>query len=365
MRSIIALGQKATLAVALALSAVTAIPGWCANPKEAALTTTMESESTTGTFEPVTIDDYVLQDATRDKKLPLRIVYPGGPGVFPVIIFSHGAGGSKDAYTPLVEYWASHGYVCIQPTHADSLKLRIQNGEKIEGLIRPSDIDTGWIERIRDLKLIIDSFDKMETQIPELKGKMARGKLGVGGHSFGAMTSEIMVGARVGEPKLDQNSIHDNRPKAVLLLSPSGVLAHPKLTPESWEPIRLPMMVMTGTYDKGTRGEDPSWRTEPYHYSPAGNKYLVFIKDGNHMIFNGDPESGKKLKKMFGEDPIVEGLLAHEPSSKDYQRMFNEVKVASLVFWDAYLKGDKAAKALLDGDGLVNFSADTAKVSHR
>lgn len=353
------------MAGALALSAVTAMPGWCANPKEIAPLTTIQSESKLGTFEPLTIDDYVLKDDARDKKLHIRITYPEGKGNFPVIVFSHGAGGSKDAYTQLIEYWVSHGYVCIQPTHADSLKLRKNAGEKIESLLRPSDWDTGWIERIKDLKLIADSFDKIEADNPEVKGKMARTKLGVGGHSFGALTSEIVVGARVTEPNLDQNSIHDNRFKAVLLLSASGVLTHPKLTPESWEPIHMPMMVMTGTYDKGVRGEDPSWRTEPYLYSAAGNKYLVFIKDANHMIFNGDPESSRKLKNFLGSDPVVSTIMSHEPSFKDYQRMFNEVKVASVIFWDASLKGDKSAKALLDGDGLRDFSGDTAKVSHR
>jgi predicted dienelactone hydrolase len=365
MRSIIAFGYKAVLAGALALSAVTATPVWCANTKEVTPPTTMESESKFGKYEPLTIDDYDVKDEVRKKELPLRIIYPQEKGTFPVIIFSHGAGGSKNSYTLLMEYWASHGYVCITPTHTDSIKLRMSKGEKIDTLLRPSDFDTGWIERIRDLKLIMDSLDKIEAENIDLKGKMAKGKLGVGGHSFGALTSEIMVGARVTEPNLDQNSIHDNRIKAVLLLSPSGVMTHPKLTPESWEPIHMPMMVMSGTYDKGIRGEDPSWRTEPYLYSPAGSKYLIFIKDGNHMIFNGDPESGKKLHKLLGADSVVDSLNSHEPSFKDYERMFNEVKVASVVFWDAYLKGDKAAKALLDGDGLQKFSGDTAKVSHR
>src|SRR6185436_2695827 len=65
----------------------------------------------------------VLADAKRSKELQICLHYPAGQGPFPVIIWSHGAGGSKDNYLPLIEYWASYGYVTIQPTHSDSRAL--------------------------------------------------------------------------------------------------------------------------------------------------------------------------------------------------------------------------------------------------
>ena len=39
----------------------------------------------------------------RDAALQLRISFPKETGPFPVVVWSHGAGGSKDNYTPLVE----------------------------------------------------------------------------------------------------------------------------------------------------------------------------------------------------------------------------------------------------------------------
>src|SRR5215472_184079 len=88
-------------------------------------------------FKLKVIDDVILTDAPRGKKLPIKITYPDAAGKFPLIIFSHGAGGSKAAYPQLISYWCQHGYVCIQPTHADSFRLRIQQGEKITELLRP------------------------------------------------------------------------------------------------------------------------------------------------------------------------------------------------------------------------------------
>jgi predicted dienelactone hydrolase len=311
------------------------------------------------------IEEASLDDPARNKKLALKITYPKKDGKFPVIVFSHGAGGSKDSYGPLISFWVSHGYVCIQPTHADSLRLRHEQGEKITELLRASDLQQGWIDRILDLKLVMDSLPKLEANYPELAGKMDKTKIGVGGHSFGAMTSEIMCGAQVADPKVDGKTIHDGRARAVLLLSPAGIEDQPKLTRDSWNGMRIPMMVMTGTNDKGRMGQDSSWRTQPYLYSPPGSKYLIFINGGNHMIFNGDPESGKKLRKIFGNGPLIANLAGDEIPRKEYDRMFAEVELASIKFWDDFLKGDSVAKAYLDKGGLAKDSGDLAKVEHR
>jgi predicted dienelactone hydrolase len=311
------------------------------------------------------IEDASLDDSTRQKKLALKITYPKENGKFPLIVFSHGAGGSKDSYGPLINFWVSHGYVCIQPTHADSLRLRREQGEKVTMLLRPSDLERGWIDRILDIKLILDSLPKLDKDYPELVGKMDRKKIGMAGHSFGAMTSEIMCGAQVYDTKADAKSIHDGRPLAVILMSPAGIQDQPKLTRDSWNQMKIPTMVITGTDDKGRNGQDSSWRTQPYLYSPAGNKYLVFINGGNHMMFSGNPDDAKNLRKVFGDSPQLANLLGPEVSRKQYDQMFGEVKLATIKFWDDFLKGDKAAKAYLDQGGLATDSGELAKVQHR
>src|SRR5262252_4243814 len=81
-----------------------------------------------GPFTVETID-HTLHDAKRNKDLPIRIVVPKTGGPFPVIVFSHGAGGSGQNYFPLTHHWVTHGYVVIQPTHNDSIALRREEGE--------------------------------------------------------------------------------------------------------------------------------------------------------------------------------------------------------------------------------------------
>lgn len=69
----------------------------------------------------------VLHDDARGKDLQVADPPPPStddqPGPFPLVVFSHGMGGSAAAFASLSECLASHGYVVVHPTHADSVSL--------------------------------------------------------------------------------------------------------------------------------------------------------------------------------------------------------------------------------------------------
>jgi predicted dienelactone hydrolase len=61
------------------------------------------------------------QDASRKRAVPVKIYYPAqATGACPVIIFSHGLGGTRETYEYLGRHWASHGYVPAHLQHAGS-----------------------------------------------------------------------------------------------------------------------------------------------------------------------------------------------------------------------------------------------------
>src|SRR5215831_18622277 len=82
------------------------------------------------------VKEVVLKDARRKKTLPVALCFPREAGAYPVIVFSHGAFGSGDRVLALPRFWASHGYVCLAPTHADSLKLRRQASQEADTDVR-------------------------------------------------------------------------------------------------------------------------------------------------------------------------------------------------------------------------------------
>ena len=193
-------------------------------------------------------------------------------------------------------FWASHGYVVVAPTHADSIRLRRERGEIVnpgELLRRPAGGDPlALSNRTRDVRFLLDSLDALEGKVPNLKRRIDRKALGMSGHSMGAMTAQLLAGVRsVGRG--EAADVADPRPAAFLLLSPQG--RGTGLSETSWEGVKRPLMVMTGTHDRGRRGQPPEWRIDPFTLSPPGDKYLVFIQDAYHMSFT-DRLAGEELR---------------------------------------------------------------------
>jgi len=295
--------------------------------------------------------DLVIEDGARDKHLSIRVTWPEGEGPFPLIVWSHGYLGSKDAYQPLVEHWASHGYVVIQPTHSDSLSL-LPRRDRWAKLREPFTFtgDGGlsdWRNRPRDIVLILDSLDWIEGEVPDVAGKIDRERIGVGGHSFGAFTTQLIAGVRTTEPGAEASESHaDGRVDAALMISPQG--RDTLLADGAWDTLTGPAMVITGTHDRGRNREPGTWRKEPYDLAPEGDKYLVWIEGAYHSMG---------------------GITGHEGYTRWSGGLHPEqvlwIQMASRAFWDAYLKTDPGARAYLDSDALETVSEGIVELSSK
>jgi hypothetical protein len=169
---------------------------------------------TSGPYKVLTVDNIVLHDPARDKNIPIKIYYPSAVGQFPVIIFSHGATASKDAYSALGQYWASYRYVSIHPSHADSVADCGFHGT----LRRATSDPRGWENRPEDVSFIIDSLVPVENFAPRLMGKLDLRHIGVGGHPFGAYTAGLIGGTTIlAAEKGGPQSFADKRVSAVVL----------------------------------------------------------------------------------------------------------------------------------------------------
>ena len=131
-----------------------------------------------------------LHDGRRDKDLSVLCVYPAEGGPWPVIVFSHGAGGMGASYLPLLKFWAEHGYVCLAPTHADALILNRQAFEAPAGgrgpvasaetqiLMRAFRNPQDWVARASDMSFVIDSIGDLPEKVPGLRGRMDAARIG-------------------------------------------------------------------------------------------------------------------------------------------------------------------------------------------
>ena len=280
----------------------------------------------TGPYRVLTLDVVLLHDDARQRIIPLKIYYPDASGPFPVIVFSHGALASKDAYSGLGKYWASFGYVSVHPSHADSAADAGFRGTVKQAIADPR----AWENRPRDVSFVLDSLAHVASFAPQLEGKLDLRHVGVGGHSFGAFTAAVIGGTAVHVPgKEGPQRFADPRAAAVVLLSPQGE-GRLGLTADSWDGLRVPMLLMYGSRDFGPYGEPPSWRNEGYLRAPAGDKWDVELEGATHMQFAGSVRTA-------GDPPDM---------------LFQCVKTETLAFWDAYLKQDPQARSRLASEGV-------------
>lgn len=334
-----------------------------------------------GKHKVVTVASVLLEDAARAKAIEVLVRYPEGGGRFPVIVFSHGALSSKEAFGPAGEHWASHGYVVIHPNHADARGGEVGGGlggGRLRGLREAGDRSAealggegsdgrqgnreagrllgrlegvvggdARLDRIKDITSILDAFEKLEAKVPALEGKLDRQSIAVAGHSFGAFVAQCHGGVRtLVNGKL--TNLADPRVKCVVPISAQGESQTFGLIAESWAEARLPAMHITGTRDRsmpdrpGGQMGDVGTKMVPFERSPAGGKYLLVIEGATHVSFGG-----RVVNIRGGVDPAA------------------LTKSVSLAFFDAYLKHDDEAKAWLDREGATEWLGTQGKLRRK
>jgi len=210
---------------------------------------------------------------------------------------------------------------------------------------------SGFIGRVDDMKFLLDHFGEIEAKFPALRGRLDANRIGIAGHSYGAYTAMLMAGARVNLAGHEKGTnFTDARPSAFLLLSPQG--RSPKgdergLVENSWKDITRPLFVLTGSRDNNTTGEGPEWRLEPVTLGSLGERWGFSLGGATHMTFTGLPAQGKGL----GAPHDAVGVAFEK-------KLFAEVQMLTLQFWNATLRKDSSSReALLRHPGLITPSS--------
>ncbi|MER6703062.1 chlorophyllase [Streptomyces fumanus] len=251
----------------------------------------------------VSVKPLVLEAPWRGADLPVRVTAPVTGDRLPVVLFAHGFGSDLDGYAPLVDHWASGGFVVVQATHLDSERL----GLSADDPRRPQ----MWRYRVQDMRRILDELATLEAAVPGLSGRVDRSRVVAAGHSFGGQTAGVLVGLRVRDPRTGAaEDLSDARIMASVQLATAGKggdeltpFAHdtlPWLRDQDFSRITAPGLVVAGDKDDlplSTRG--PAWTTDPYTLS-RGDKSLLTVRGGEHFLGG---VSGHRVAETTDENP--------------------------------------------------------------
>jgi pimeloyl-ACP methyl ester carboxylesterase len=288
-------------------------------------------------------------DTARKRDIPLKVYYPEGSGVCPVILYSHGLGGSSEIYGYLGEHWASHGYISIHPTHVGSdtkLLLAKGPGELVKAAANPEEIRN----RPLDLSYLLDQLALRQAAKPNaaqpfpLRDRMDLKHVGAAGHSFGAHTTVMIGGAQM--PLGNQKPLADSRVSAIIPMSAPvlGGKLFPRMQEKTYGSMTVPSLHLTGTLDDSPVGETKAAdRRVPFDYMLKSERQLVIFDKGDHMIFSG------------------RASLTPRPDDAQFQA---QIAAITTIFWQAYLRDDKAAREWINEPkaGLGKFLGKSAKV---
>jgi predicted dienelactone hydrolase len=276
--------------------------------------------------------DAVWTDKARaDRQVPVRIRMPEGSTRVPLVLFSHGLGGSLDSGTDWAEAWAQAGIAVINIQHAGSdrgILASVMQGGGLVQAMSPAQL----VARVRDVSFVLDEVATRRREGACDLGRIDMNRIGMSGHSFGAITTQAIAGQHFRAAAF--NRYADPRVKAAIAFSPSPPVAGGS-DAEAFGAIRMPFLSVTGTADTvpitpQISAED---RQRPFRAMPAGDKYLLVLDGANHMEFNGQD----MLRNGMRPDPHVRAVTI----------------AVTTAFWRTTLLGDAAAQRwLVAPDGL-------------
>lgn len=272
----------------------------------------------------IQVQDLTVTDAARHRDIPLRVYVPAGSSPSPVVLFSHGLGGSREGSAFLGEHWARRGYLAVFLQHPGS-DTSVWKGKGAGGGMRAMKEAASagnFMLRVQDVPAVLDQLEVWNRQEGHpLQGRMDLSKVGMSGHSFGAVTTQAVSGQKAA---LGATGFTDSRIKAAIAFSPS--VPHAGSPENAFGSVKIPWMLMTGTEDSSPiSGATAESRQQVYPALPPGDKYELVLEGAPHSVFT---ERGSR--------------------NPNHHRA---ILALSTAFWDAELRGDAAAKAWLDGGG--------------
>ncbi|KYF78474.1 alpha/beta hydrolase [Sorangium cellulosum] len=204
----------------------------------------------------------VVRDATKDLSFPVLLMYPthvpaevvamgpyslevapnaplpGGPS--PLVVISHGSGGTPLAYRTLASHLARSGYIVAMPEHPGDNRNDRSLVETVENLEN----------RPRHVRLTMDAL----CSDAEIGPHLERDNVAIVGHSMGGYTALAVAGGQPWTGPGQRLAVtRDPRVKALVLMTPAASWFIPN---DALQDVRVPILLLVAEHDRIT----PRWQ---------------------------------------------------------------------------------------------------------
>jgi len=263
-------------------------------------------------------------DAVRDAPMqPDR-------GPFPLVVFSHGKGGIRMQSTFYTVLLASHGYVVASPDHqGDTLIELLEEGD----VVISTTVDA-FLDRPLDVSFLLDHFEDLPADDP-LTGQIDMERVGVTGHSFGALTTFRTAGG-------------DARVRAIVAQTPVGI----GLVEAGLEiPVRefgIPAMIQSAGLDRTLPADlhaDSLWA------EMQRPRYSLMLHTAGHFTYS-DLCILDLVAIDAALDVDVAGVLEDGcgPTNLAPEDAFPTINNFAVAFFNRYLRASDGSAQFLDDD---------------
>ena len=252
------------------------------------------------------------QSASQPASQPAAPNAPAASTKLPLVVFSHGLGGSRLGYAHFGRHFAQNGFIALHVQHPGSDRAVWSGGPfAILGNVQAAASEANVIGRAQDVSFALD----MLLADQELGPLIDRTEIAVAGHSYGANTAMLLAGAAV-ERNGKRVSFADARIRAAILLSAPPFHGEGDQA-AALRDVRVPTLHITGTDDvirvPGYRSDAADrisvFRDMPA--TPAAAKHLAIFEGGEHSVFTDRTRSDQALAiKAAARDLSLAFLLS-------------------------------------------------------
>jgi predicted dienelactone hydrolase len=227
--------------------------------------------------------DFEWVDTQRRRVLPLRVHWPDGDAPCPLVLYSHGLGGSRDGGDAWAAAWREAGLAVLQLQHPGSDREVLAGGWRA---LRAAAGAEQLLARVADLRFVLDELYRRQAEPPWARVRLDA--IGLAGHSFGAVTTQALAGQRYAASV----SLADARLAAFVAFSPSPARGSMLSMTQQFGAIGRPMLCITGSRDDDPLGEGmtAARRAAVFDGLPAGRgrRALLWLEGADHMSLAGN-----------------------------------------------------------------------------